>query len=245
MIISEGLYKIHNYEADRDGKVFVATLMNFLQDMACEQAEDLGIGIKYLIENNLAWVIYKWDVKINSYPSIGDEIKVRTWPFSYKKFYAYRQFDVINSEGEVIATANSLWFLINLAKRRPTKISDEMISKFDLKDCEGKELVFEKLYKPEKDEIVKNFHVRYGDIDTNRHVNNVIYISWSLESIPFDILSNCSLKELKVNYEKETNYGDEVKVKTQIINNGNEYVVISSVLNEKDEKLTLVKSIWK
>ena len=35
-----------------------------------------------------------------------------------------------------------------------------------------------------------NFKVRYGDIDSNMHVNNVRYVEWAIESLPLDIVLN-------------------------------------------------------
>ena len=243
-LISEGIYRVHHYEADSNGRVFVASLMNYLEDMAIEQAEELGIGIDYLIENNIAWVVYKWDVKINKFPYIGDKIRVKTWPYSYRKFYAYRQYEVLNSEAEVIISANSLWFMIDLKRRRPCKISENIIKKFGISEDKNKTIDFEKLKVPSRTDIDKSIHVRYGDIDTNKHVNNVKYISWALESIPYDIITNCNLKELKINYEKETTYGESVRMNGEITEEENQYIIISSLLNKEDEKLTLVKTVW-
>ena len=57
----------------------------------------------------------------------------------------------------------------------------------------------------------KSFDVRYSDIDTNMHVNNVKYVSWALETVPKDIVLNYELKNVKVTYEKETTYGETIK----------------------------------
>ena len=52
----------------------------------------------------------------------------------------------------------------------------------------------------------KSFQVRYSDIDTNMHVNNVKYAAWALETVPKDIVLNYELKNIKATYEKETTY---------------------------------------
>ena len=47
------------------------------------------------------------------------------------------------------------------------------------------------------------FKVRYGDIDSNMHVNNVRYVEWAVESLPLETVLNYELKELNVVFEKE------------------------------------------
>lgn len=242
--VYEKEYDVHHYEVDANGRIFVASIMNYLEDLAFAQAEYLNIGIEYLMSKKIAWVIYKWDVKFNKYAMVTDKLKVKTEPYSVKKFYAYRKYEVINSQGEVIVSANSLWFLIDTEKRRPSKISEEICTKFGLSLDDKKEIKFERLRKPENVTLEKEFQVRYSDIDTNRHVNNVRYISWALEALPEEILTNYTLKQLKINYEKETSYGEVIKVLCEVQEDYNEYTVISSVLNSSNEKLTLVKMVW-
>lgn len=237
-------YDVHHYEVDKNGQIFVASIMNYLDDLAVAQAEALNIGIDYLLENNIAWVIYKWDVKFNKYAHVTDKLKVRTKPYSVRKFYAYRQYEVLNSEGEVIVSANSLWFLINMEKRRPSKVTEYMCRQFGIGPEDNGQLEFEKLLAPKNISLEKEFSVRYADIDTNKHVNNVKYISWALEAVPDEILENSALKELKVNYEKETAYGEDVKVLSEVKEEENQYIIISSIVNSNDEKLTLLKTVW-
>ncbi|MDD3223159.1 MAG: thioesterase [Clostridium sp.] len=240
----ESDYQVHHYEANRNGKVFVTSLMDYLEDNAVNHAEKLNIGIDYLLKNKIAWVIYKWDVKINKYPVVTEKLKVRTKPYSIKRFFAYRQYEILNSEDEVIASANSLWFLIDTERRRPTRVSKEMYTKFGLTIEDNDEIEFEKLKDPKDAKYVKEFEVRYSDIDTNNHVNNVKYITWALESVPKNILNNYKVKRLKVNYEKETAYGEIVKILSEIKESEGEYITISRILNSEGEKLTLIKMIW-
>lgn len=237
-------YDVHHYEVDKDGKIFIASIMNYLDDLAVIHADHVNVGIEYLKQNNIAWVIYKWDVKINKYAKVKDKLKVRTRPYSIRKFYAYRQYEIVNEEGEVIVSANSLWFLIDLKKRRPCKVNDYIGTQFGLGPDDNEQLEFEKLQEPKEIISERSFSVRYGDIDTNKHVNNVKYISWALESLPDYILESCSLKELKVNYEKETSYGEKVSVKCEVQEGEDNYIVNSMISNSAGEKLTLLKTVW-
>ena len=164
--------------------------------------------------------------------------------YSIRKFYAYRKYEIFNEEGETIVSANSLWFLIDSEKRRPCKINEHISKQFGLGPEDNGQLEFKKLIEPEEISMEKEFSVRYADIDTNKHVNNVKYISWSLEAIPDEILENCTLRELKVNYEKETAYGEDVRVRSEVKEEETQYIIRSIVVNSSEEKLTLLHTVW-
>ncbi|MDF2503686.1 MULTISPECIES: acyl-ACP thioesterase domain-containing protein [Clostridium] len=240
----EKSYRVHHYEADRNGRAFVASFINYFEDLALNHSESLDMGINYLLKNNIAWVVYKWDIKINKYAMLGEILRVRTWAHSVRRFYAYRKYEIINSLGEVIATANSLWFMININRRRPCKIKQEIWEKFGLTEEDNAPIEFEKLREPTNITEEKTFYVRYSDIDTNKHVNNVKYVSWALETVSEEILNDYKLKQLKIDYDKETAYGEAIKVFSETIEIDDGYIIYTSLLNSNGEKLSLVKTIW-
>jgi medium-chain acyl-[acyl-carrier-protein] hydrolase len=236
-------YSIHYYEIDYKKRLQMSSLIDFLGDIATTQSENLGIGIDYLQENNLAWMIYKWDIKMDRYPLLGEKIEIRTIPHSYKRFYANRRFEVYDEAGNQIAEAKSLWILVNTERKRPIRIPQAMGLAYGMEN----ETEVDTLMEIESVEEVGNqcvFTVRYSDIDTNRHVNNTKYVGWAIESIPLEIILKHELREVKVVYEKETKYGDTIKVSTQIHNEENRVIAIHKIEDTEGKELTLLKTIW-
>ena len=90
----------------------------------------------------------------------------------------------------------------------------------------------------------KEFKVRYSDIDSNAHVNNVKYIGWALESVPVEILYNNNLVELSVVFEKECSYGDEIKSICEVKENDEEYIILHKIENNEGKELTTLISKW-
>jgi medium-chain acyl-[acyl-carrier-protein] hydrolase len=189
-------------------------------------------------------VIYKWDITIKRYPVLNEKITVKTWPLSFKKFYAYRQYDIIDSKGEVIASADSVWFLIDTNRKRPTKVSNGMYEVYRLTD-EDKEIAdFGQLQGPKKVTTKKVFDVRYSDIDTNKHVNNAKYVDWCIETIPLEIMLKYSLKNIKVIYEKETKYGDTINAVCEVLEDGDSVICVHKIEDEEGKELTLARTEW-
>jgi medium-chain acyl-[acyl-carrier-protein] hydrolase len=237
-------YEIHYYEVDFKRRALITSMIDFLGDIATKQSEELGVGIDYLRVNNCAWVLYKWNVDIYNYPTYGEKIKIRTRPYSMKKFYAYRIFEIFNSQGELIGKADSIWFLINIEKRRPSRINKDIYDFYGVSIDDESVLVIEDIEKPANPSYDKNFNVRYSDIDTNQHVNNAKYIAWAIETVPMEIVLNYTLKNIKVTYEKETKYGETIKVLTEIINEDNQVTAIHKIIDSEEKELTLLKTVW-
>ncbi len=238
----EEKYRIHYYEIDYKKKVLITSLMNYFDDIAMRQSENLGVGVDYLKERNIAWMLYKWDIKIHKYPIYGENIKVRTAPHSFKKFYAYRWFDILNRQGEKLVNANSIWLLINTDKKRPIKITKDMYKAYRVQSSEPLEI--EEIKQPSSVDAEKEFHVRYSDIDTNRHVNNVKYAAWAIETVPLDIVLSYTLVNLKVTYKKETTYGNTNKALTQVKTLDNSITCLHRIVDEDDKGLCFLESKW-
>lgn len=243
--LSEKEYSIHYYEIDYKKKALITALMDYFGDMSMQQTEDLKVGLDFLSKNKLAWVLYKWNININRYPVYNEKIRVGTQAYGMRKYYAYRKFYIIDSNNKKIVEADSIWFLINTDERKIMRIPDYMYDIYKIsRGCKDL-LSIDKLKKPKKIDVEKQFNVRYGDIDTNKHVNNVKYVAWAIETVPQDIVIKNEINNLKVNYIKETSYGSVVKVKTQIIKGEDKIICLHDIQNEQDETLALVQTIWR
>lgn len=242
--VYERNYKVHHYEVDRFRRITIPSILNYFEDIVSDQTNSLGIGLDYLSENNKSWFVYKWKIHINKYAVDSETLKVRTWANSFRKFYGFKKYEILNSKGELLAYADSLWIFIDTKIRKPCKITDGMWTKFGLTLDDNEEVPFEKLHEPSNITEENEFKIRYSDIDSNNHVNNVKYVEWVLETIPHSILNSCDLNDLAIVYEKEA-FNKEIKVKceTKKISN-NQYVIFSCISNLNNERLALFKTTW-
>ncbi|MBU3181498.1 acyl-ACP thioesterase [Clostridium psychrophilum] len=237
-------YTIHYYEVDIHKKVLMTSIMNYFEDMAMYQSERLNIGIDYLSVNKIAWVLYKWDITMNSYPLLNEIIKVKTFAYSSNKFFAYRKYEIFDTNNNMVGQANSVWILINTDRRRPMRITKDINEAYGIDANNNAPIDIENILSISKVDREKSFDVRYSDIDTNMHVNNVKYAAWALETVPKDIVVNYELRNIKVTYEKETTYGEIIKVSTQVIKEVDKTICRHRIINEKGVELTLLESIW-
>lgn len=242
--VTDRNYNIHYYEVDIHKRALITSIIDYLGDMAMYQSEILGVGIGHLKDNNTAWVLYKWDITMDSYPLLNENIKVKTFAHSFRKFYAYRKYEILDAKGNMIGHADSVWILINTNRRRPIRITEDMYVAYGIDNSNNDPLEIPNIPEINKVDSEKSFQVRYSDIDTNVHVNNVKYVAWALETMPKEIVLDYVLKNIKVTYEKETTYGEIIKVSTEIIKEENKVICRHKIVNEEGTELTLLESTW-
>lgn len=218
----EKVYENQYFDVDVNKKLFLSSIINHFQDsfVKVSLAEELGIGIEYMNDKNLTWIIYRWQLKVYNYDCTKKELKVVMTPSAYKRSYLNVKFEMFSESGEKVAEAFSLWILLDMKEGRPYKgeDEDENIRKiFNLNIDENKintmkdTDVFRKIETIEHMYNEKIFNAGYGDIDTNKHVNNSRYISWMIEPIAQYLLDGYEIREIKISYRKPAKYGDMVR----------------------------------
>ena len=91
---------------------------------------------------------------------------------------------------------------------------------------------------------IKQFKVNRFDTDMNKHVNNIRYLQWVIESIPEDIADNYSLYEINGRFISEAQYGDTVLslTNTDIVNDS----FVHTIKIEGSNKVcATAKTIWR
>lgn len=237
-------YYVHYYEVDSKKRALISTIINYLMDICSYQSDSLGVGIDYLLEQNKGWILTQWKIKINRYPNYEENVKVSTTAHSFYKFYAYRKNLIEDNQNNLIVDGESIWLMVDLAKRRPVKLGEDMYTAYKITPEENQRFETANLGHLDTWDTEASFQVRYSDIDTNKHVNNVKYVSWIIESVPLELATNCEMKEITVVYKKETGYGNTIHVHTRVEKTTTGYVCSHNIINEEGEDLTFAETIW-
>ena len=238
-------YEIHYYEVDSNLRCKLSSIVEFIGDVGTHQSEELGGGMKYCMDNKCAWVFYQDDIKMYRYPMFGETISITTEPVGFKKFYGLRKYTIKDSEDKVIGEALALFFLINIEKRRPMRIQKEQYDFYGVDGDVDYDIGLEKLQPVQETPYTKNFNIRYADIDSNRHVNNVKYIEWAIEAVPMEVIEEYEVKRIKVTFEKECKYGETVSSSAAVIQIDDNNLKSQHIIRNGDGKeLTLLEIEW-
>lgn len=198
--------RIRYSEVDSKGSITLTSIIDYFQDCSSFQSEELGVGIGYLMEEGLIWVLSSWQIEINRYPQMGERVSVGTWPYGFKGFFGYRNFTMKDENGALLAYANSVWTLLDMKKKRPARLPDKMQEAYRLSpqlpmECDSRKVSF-----PGQMEAREPFPVHKYHIDTNQHVNNGKYISMAQEYLP----SGFETRKMRAEYRKAAVYNDMI-----------------------------------
>jgi len=234
-------FRIRSYEMNAAGVASVQTICNYLQEIASLHAARLGVAVDVLFKKNLTWVLSRLHLKMDHYPTWGDEVIVETWPSGMKGLFATREFIVYDYRQNKIGLATTSWMILDLKKQKPIKMPD-FIEAIDIPEYpRAIDDDFKKLPPLIRSDAEKQFNVRYSDLDINQHVNNVNFIEWAIESVPPEIFKKKRMTDLEIGFRAESRYGDRIIARTQVEKDR----CLHNLLRQHDQReVALVRTRW-
>lgn len=202
-------YTVRYSEVTTNASSSLSALVSYFQDTTMAHSDSLGQGINNLREDNLAWLLASWHIKINRYPRYNETIRAYTWATKFAGVYGYRDFKIINENDEVLAVASSAWFLYDSLNQKLRRVTPEVAQAYSPEP----DFIFDtasepRLHAPKQYEDVYECVAGKRDLDTNNHVNNVHYIDYALEALPEEFAPS----ELRVSYKNAAVLGDRICV---------------------------------
>ena len=196
--------RVRYSETDSNGQLTLDGILNYFQDASTFHSEDLGLGISYLREHHMVWVLSYWQIVVKRYPDLGEEIVIGTIPYEIKGFMGYRNFYMKTAEGEELACANSIWSLLDTEKGMPCRAPESMIAKYGISERYPMEYAPRKIVFPDRMECGGTIEVKRHHLDTNMHVNNGQYVRMAMDTT----LEERRVRQLRVEYKKSAVLGD-------------------------------------
>lgn len=204
-------FTIPYYDTDSKGYIKPEIILSYMAETSSWHGDNLGVGFHELSRKNYAWMLLRWEAEILKYPKAKDKVVIGTWTSGFDRFYATREFVMIDEAGDIVAKATTKWFFLDIKKRRPKRIPDEIQEKYSFVE----EFNFPEFTEMGElsGEVVESrlMRVRRSDIDSNNHVNNIRYIEWMQEGLEDGVLDNMKLHKLGIVYKKEILPGDEFR----------------------------------
>jgi acyl-ACP thioesterase len=241
--IFENQFRVRASELDPEGKLRATALLDYLQDTAVDHARRLGVAVADLAPLNLTWVITRYRVQLFGTAGRGALVRVRTWPATREGLVSCREFEVL-ADDTPLAHATSSWSAVDLATRRPVKLADRLPD-YPLVPRRLIADDFPPLPRLPETGLELPFRVRRSDLDLNRHVNNVVYAAWALETIPAVVTEGFRLAEIEIAYRGEALYGDTVLARCARIEEGEFPCFAHQLANRADgRELTRLRTRW-
>ena len=207
-------FRIRAYEGGPDERASLLTVCNLFQEAAGEQARANDLEAFPLPGGSVStWVLSRLRVSVvGELPRARDAVTVDTWPSDREGLRVHRDFVLRDSHGEALVRATSVWFLLDVARRRPVRLPEAMDRFQPPPDVpRGLTLVgHAPPTAPAETVRAERFAVRHADLDRVGHVNHVRVLEWVLEAVPENVRDARRLVGLDVGFQAETSVGQAV-----------------------------------
>lgn len=214
--------RIRYSEIDEGGNLRLETLLDYFQDCSTFQSEDLGVGISYLKERHLVWVLSSWQIVVERYPLLGENVIIGTSPYDFKGFMGFRNFWMKDESGNYLARANSIWSLLDTQSNRPVRPQEDMMKKYPIEPRIEMEYASRRISVPEETIMGDTVLIKKHHLDTNHHVNNGQFIKIAMECVG----SSFQVRQLRAEYKKQMHLGDVLTPYTALTEEGKHVIVL-------------------
>nr|XP_043625698.1 palmitoyl-acyl carrier protein thioesterase, chloroplastic-like [Erigeron canadensis] len=255
---------IKSYEVAQDATPTIETIMNHLQETACNHLKEVGISLDgfattpEMAKRDLFWVTAKMQVVVERYPLWGDVVTIHTWKAALGKIGLCCNWTFSDSKtGEILIRASSTWVMVNKETRKLSKFPDEVRAELEQYLLDTPAVVTHDTinWSKKNETIVGHVPIRttYWDLDVNQHVNNVKHSRWILESVPKTIIENYELTSMALQYCHECKEDSIIQSHTCVtveddINDCNSFVCDHLLLLEtatRCDKITKGRTRWR
>ena len=205
--------RVRYSETGENGLLTLPGILNYFQDCSTFQSEEVGLGIEVLKEWKRFWVLSAWQVIVDRYPSLGEEIRTCTWAYGFRSFLGMRNFCMETKDGERIAYANTYWTYINAENGFPAKLTERDTKGYELEEKLEMNYAPRKIVLPKEYEKQESFSIQKHHLDTNHHVNNCQYVQMAMDYLPEDY----RIYQMRAEYKMQAKLGDIIcpKVKAE------------------------------
>lgn len=204
-------FELRYFEMNELGIATPAIMLALLEETAAEHCYSIDYSLFDLFEKNIGWVLFSGGLQMDRYPNYKEKITIRTWLSSYSTIKGYRENLILDEQQNIIGRAKGLWVFFDIEKRRPTPIFTDIKEKWSLFNESSIELnIKQKIEAVDQADYTGKFKVNRFDTDMNKHVNNIRYLQWVIESIPENIVNTHFLHLIDGRFISEAQFGDTV-----------------------------------
>jgi len=241
-------FELRYFEMNELGIASPTTMLTLLEETAAEHCYSIDHSLYQLADQNIGWVLISGVLQMERYPRYKEKITIRTWLSNYTMIKGHRENLIYDEQDNIIGRSRGLWIFFDINGRRPVKIFDDIIEKWSFCNVESIHHNLSKKIEPvESPEYELKFRIHKYDTDMIKHVNNIRYLQWAIESIPDNIIDEYYLYSLDGRFISEAHYGQTVisETKNDPNDSKDESFVHSIKIEGTNKVCATAKSIWK
>ena len=193
------------HDVDFNGVAKTSSIMKYIQTAAQCQLTEGGMSYDNLRERGRAFILSRIKLEILKPLLTYTPLTAVTYPCE-SRGYSFLRCYALESDGEIVARAISVWALIDTETHALVKVND-----FDLglPTLPQNDLVLRAMKMPADMTDIGGYGVHYGDVDRNMHMNNTKYPDMYSNFLP---LEGRMIRSITINYSSEAKIGEKLRV---------------------------------
>ncbi|QEE17575.1 acyl-[acyl-carrier-protein] thioesterase [Promethearchaeum syntrophicum] len=233
-------------DIDISGYASIKSFFSNFQEIGFNHADILAQKYNGKKEFSFAVVWTKLNVVMKRIPKWKEMLTYSSWisPLIQNSKIATRNFKIEDSQHNQIGYGYGTMVFFDMVKRKSIEIPKELLI-YPTHDYSIGNHEFSKLDNLSTYDYQITIKTQYTDLDIYRHVNNVRYINWVIDSMPLDILKKKKCYETEIHFLNEAKNGILVKSNTKILTENEKISANHEIIREDGKSIARVKTIWK
>jgi acyl-ACP thioesterase len=241
----EKQFNLRYFEMDQYGWASPTTILTLLEEAAADHCLSMKHSLFDLFNQNIGWILLSGYMQMESYPLYKEKITIRTWISKYTSIKGIRENIIYNEQGSIIGRAKGLWLFFDIKRRMPVRIFEDIKEKWS---CFPEESIRydinKKIEAINSAKYKKSFLVHKYDMDSNKHVNNLRYLQWLLETIPNEITDNFYMHSIDGRFVGEAQFGHTIESLTEHENDAYKFIHTIKDL-DSNQVCSIGRTVWK
>ena len=193
------------HDVDFNGVAKTSSIMKYIQTAAQCQLTEGGMSYDNLKSRGRDFILSRVKLEVLKPLTTYAPLTAVTYPCE-SRGYSFLRCYALESEGEVVARAISVWALVDTKNHSLVKVND-----FDLglPTLPQNDLTLRAMKLPGNMIDIGGYGVHYGDVDRNMHMNNTKYPDMYSNFLP---LEGKMIRSITINYASEAKIGEKLRV---------------------------------
>ena len=205
-------YELRYFEMNKFALASPTTILTLLEETAAEHCYNIGYSLYDLEQQNTGWVLVSGAIDMLRYPRYKEKITIRTWLSKFTLVKGYRENIIFDNAGNIIGTAKGIWVFYDIEKRKPVPVINDIKQKWGLMPEVSQEIHEDAIQIISRDTYQQEFAVYKSDVDSNKHINNIRYFHWLIESLPDTVVDNYVLKSVNGKFFSDATNEEKIRI---------------------------------
>lgn len=238
-------YRIRSYETDINARATIQTILNYMQNSGFNHALQLNKAGGLTPDPDIAYFLTRQRARVLRYPDWKEQVSLVSWLEPRFEKYAVREFEILDSGGNIIICATNSALFYNVKEKRVIPASECMHGIPVPSRERALDDPFNPIPKISRAHFSRDFTARLADLDMYRHVNNVVYVEWAVETIPDEVWDRWMLRDHEINFRSEVSLGETVISEAEEVSDGDNRVFIHRISKKSDGRdVALLRTWW-